>query len=706
MVAGSCLVATQDLQTIRALSRYRPFEAGGASVKEAHEDLVLAALAEANGRCESVAECRDVVQTLFRIKLSDLLVANALNSLIKDERVVKDGGCFALAPGEAKRLAEVAADSEKTAADALAEWHGRLAEKWPLTSDDLQVLTGQLAVYLKTVLRRHGAEASMLLYPDADEAQHLYAELEQEGFDFLPTIAPELREVRDFGLSDFIRNPTESQRLFLGQNLNTAYFLTVLSIDPEGARLVSEIAAGQVVYLDTNFIYRLLGVQGPRYVRPAEEILRATQATGYTCRITPWTLDEFRTSLQRSRNFIDRFPILPDQYADIAAAGTSDQNFVTEYWRRVRSGIKPGDFFSYYDEVETHLKERSIEVSSEGVTAVEQREDDITDEMAVLARAAHGRYRHPALLEHDVKHRLLVKRLRGTGSRSFSNAGYWFITHDSVLPRYDHLAAEGGPSLSFCVSAGAWYQIVEAFRPKTEDMDQTLSDLLASPYVRYRRTLSQKNAIQIVARVDQFEGGTPELATRVFMNSAALAEIETAESDEEVIEKIDNAIIAAAHEAQEDARRAREIAEQERHRADEIAAKAQERANEAERQAALAREVAEAAKNDEIERTRLRAAEELRLAEERADRERDARERRHEEDIANRNQELQRALKSGRDARRRLFFFGAAVAIVVLFFLVKGVLGIAAAWSALVAVGVVLGLGIGVAQWARWHSDA
>jgi predicted nucleic acid-binding protein len=435
LVFGPPMAGGSTLQAIRALSQYRPFEGGGDSVKDAHEDVVLAALAEAEGFCESIDACCETIRTLFRLDLSTLAIAGALAGLVREERVVSEGTGFRLTESEARRLEDVARESNETARAALADWEESLVQLWPLTSDELAQLRNDLVVFLRTVLRRHGAEASMLLYPDSEHAQALYADIEEQGLDFLDPLEDErLPEIRDWALSEFIRQPTDAQKAYLAQNLNTSYFLTVLSIDPEGARLVSEIASGQRVYLDTNFIYRLLGVQGPRYVRPAEAILKETHDAGYVTSVTPWTLDEFRYSLRRSRSFVDKYPIPPDQYAELAADATSNENFVTTYWRQVRTGVKPQDFFAYYEQVETHLKDREITIESSGCTAVDQQTDAITDAMSLLAKASYGRYRHPALLEHDVKHRMLIKRLRGDSNRNFSNAGSWFLTHDTVLP--------------------------------------------------------------------------------------------------------------------------------------------------------------------------------------------------------------------------------------------------------------------------------
>lgn len=688
--------APADLATIRALSQYRPFEGQGGSRRDAQDDIVLATFAEAGGSVTTTAECCSHIETLFGLKFAEVTIAAAIGRLIKDEIVQRTSGGFKIEDSEYERLTATAAESETTARTALDEWRASLSQQWPLDSAQLGELEAALRIYLKTVLIRHGVEASLLLYPESEDAQALYVALESEGFDFLPPIDAALREVRDLGLSQILRHPTDAQRNYLSINLNTAYFLTVLSIDPDGAQLISEIAKGQRVYLDTNFVFRLLGIQGPRYVKPAEAILRATHESGYDCCVTPWTIAEFKTSLQRSRAFLEKYPIPPSEYAAIAAEATSDENFVTAYWRRVRSGpLKISDFVEKYEEIETLLSDRGIRIEDEGCTAVEQMKNDINDEMSILERAAHGRERHPALIEHDVKHRLLVKRLRKDGPRNFSNAGYWFLTHDTVLPRYDHIATHNTGELAFCVSAGSWFQIVDAFSPKTADPEQSLADMLASPYVRYRRTLSQEAALSIVARVNEYADGSPALAARIMMNSAAVHDIDKASSDEERAERIDSAIVEAARLAQEEARKDKAIAQQERERADEIQRQADELLRQAHNEYA-----------DELGRSKLLADEAVRLEKERADRTLADAERRHRADLAQKDVALARSDRQLWRTRRRYFRIVAFTLAIVAFVLIDLAAGLHAAWAALVAVGVLLAVGVPLDTWASRKAGA
>lgn len=579
--------AAEAYEAVSRLSQYRPFEAGGASAREAIDDLMLACLAEAGGETSSISDLVETAATLFTVDLNEVETARSLNDLVKAGTVERVDGHFRLSEAENRRLEVVAAKSAEVSRKALTEWREFLEDRWPtITPVELNQLEDDLQTFLRHVLYRQGAEAAVLLYPDLPKAQDLYDELEEIGLEFLPKAEGQAAAIRPAALSHFIRRPTESQRQWLGQQLNTTYFWRMLSIDPEGARLVRDLATGQRVYLDTNVIYRLLGVQGPRYIRPAEAIVKTTQEVGYECCVTPWTVREFRNSLKRAAEFVKMYPLPSSEYADLLAEATSDDDFVTAYWRHVKEdgALRLEDFVAQFEEVEANLERFGVRVCADGCTAVEQREHDIADETSVLTRVLHGKMRYPGPIEHDVKHRLLIRQLRGASDRRFANAGFWFLTFDSVLPRYDIYARhEDQSSLPFCVSAGAWFQIVDALRPKSEDDLQLLADLLASPYVRYRRELSKETAQAIAARVKLHKGGDPRLAARIMMNSALASEIEASEGEEQV-EKIDNAIVAAAHDAQEAARRSKEEAERARDEAAGEKRKASEQIKAAETQ--------------------------------------------------------------------------------------------------------------------------
>jgi hypothetical protein len=696
-------MATADaLDTIRRLSRYRPFERGGASALEAQEDLLLAAIAEVGGSVGSVAEARDAV-SLFNLTLDEVEIGRALNSLAKAGAVERKGGQFVLALAESERLAAVAAESGAVADAAIAEWLSGIAERFPgLSEDEEASLRADLDAYLRAVIQRHGAEAALLLYPDDPVAERLYGDLEEMGTGFLGSASQRVEEMRQYALHEFIRRPTDIQRTFLAQNLSTGYFWTVLSIDPEGARLVQELVRGQRVYLDTNFVFRLLGIQGPRHIRPAELLLERTSEAGYELAVTPWTIDELQRRLKASRGYLRQNAVPPSEYASLAANAASDDDFVTFYWRRVKDdpGLSVDDFLAYYEQVEEHLKAHGIVVRDEGCTAVNQREYDIGAEVSLLERVLdYGRkkplkdgqrpWRATRTLEHDSKHRLLIEKRRGDGHRTFANANSWFLTYDSLMPRYDYHARRGDSSLPFCVTAGSWVQVVEAFKPKSDDLAAALADLLASPYVRYRRTLSKSAAQAIAARTHMYRGGTPELAARVFMDTAALEEIEQA-TPEEQTEKIDNALIAATQEMREEAQRAKAQAEDARERARkrEEAAEAAVQASEQRRADELERE--KALRDEAVRNEAARGVSAVEEAKANAQRAQDEQRERYECELADTRSEANARAEDARRARRRIrlvAIFGAVLALAV----VAGLaFGFGIVWGAVSAAAILI----------------
>lgn len=692
-MSSDTVPSSASLDVVRRLAQYRPFERGGATALEAQQDLLLAALAESGGTLDSIDECRARVAELFRIDLDSLEVARALEALREAGSILREAsGVFRLHHTERARLEQLATESRNLEAEAFKEWRESLQHRWAEISDaSLNRLEEDLRSYLRMVIRRHGAEGALLLYPDSPEARDLFEELERAGRRFLPPIEQGLSEIRDSALSDFMRRPTTSQSRLLAHSLNTGYFLTILSIDPECARLVREVAAGQRVYLDTNFIYRLLGIQGPRFVRPAELLLQRTLDAGYTCAVTPWTVAEFQASLARSREYLERHPVPPTEFAALAADATSEEDFVTAYWRRVRDqpGLTARDFMDLYSELEPHLDRLGIQVLDEGCDRIDRTPDRTAREVGVLEKVVHGRARGPEQLSHDVRHRRLVRQLRGTGHRTFSDFGAIFLTHDSVLPRYDY-AARGRDSaeVPFCISAGSWFQVVEAFRPKSEDLEQALSDLLASPYVRYRETLSKDKAQAVAARLALYKDATPELAAKVFMNTATLPELEQTTTPEEQSAAIDEAILEAAREAQADAEAARQRAEDQIAAAEAARADAEERARlsarERDEQLAAAKAAGEEALRNEAARQERRVEAERDRAKaerDRADRERQNR----EEEVAEERRRSDRLRR-----RLRLVIFG--IVSLGVFLVIALAADLDDAWAFIVGVGVILGL--------------
>jgi hypothetical protein len=594
--------------SVTRLAQYRPFERDGLDAEAVLRDLVLAAAVEGDGSITSLRSCQDSCKTLWGLEVELDELRPAFESLVDEDKLSRSNGNYSLTQAATDEIQARLLQSELVETRAFEDWEETLRGlNAGLTDDDVGALRSDLHLWLEQLIRLHGVEAALLLYPDVPRGAALLEEIAADRVD-LPERGGRISKIREQALYLFVRQPTEAQRLYLANLLNTAYLMTILTLDPSAAQLVQEITAGQRVYLDTNFIYRVLNLNSPRQYISAKRLLELTKSLGYETVVTPWTVNELKESLERARTFLMSRPIPPAELADLAASATTDENFVTAYWRRLKTNpVSPKDFYEFYAQIEDHLQELGITVVADGTPAVDRSDEAINDQLSIIERVLGDGYRHDAVKIHDVKHRLLVERLRGGSHRAFSTAGFWFLTCDSLLPAYDRAASEGTNSLPFCVSSSAWAQVVRSFIPRTEDFDQTLTDLLASPFVRYRGPVSYQTVEQVLGRVAMYEGRTPELAAKVLLDTALLRKVADTPAEEERLELIHDAIVerAADVQAQLDEATAREAAEREARRLAEDEARASiAKAGEAEDRAAVAEAATEAERK---EREALRA---------------------------------------------------------------------------------------------------
>ena len=535
---------------VNRLAQYRPFAHEGRDVQAALRDVVLAAAVESGGSFATLGECQGAIATLFNnleIEFDEL--RQIVDLLVAEGACEKAGGGFQLSDEQHQQLEQQATASRATEDQAFHDWEVSVRAIDPdLTEEDFGALRKDLDAWLERVIERHGVEAALILYPENPRAHELYRQLDDLGLSFLPhDRSTPVRRIRERAIQLFVQQPTPEQRTYLSNLLNVTYFLTVLSLDPSASHLVQERVQGHRIYLDTNVLYRALGLSKVREVLSARRLLDLAKQVGFELAITPWTLNELKESLRRAEQSVKNRALPPRELAHLMAEATSQEGFVTAYWRQYKDkGISPQDFFEFYSALETLLEQDGIKVIDEGIRAIDGNEQAIERELPVLERVLVHDKVEP-LLRHDVKHRLLIERLRGAGNLTFANARYWFLTQDSALPRYAELRSDrdqGG--VPFCSSTSAWTQIMRSLVPRTDDLDQTLVDLLASPYMRYRGGVSPQIVQDVVARIDQFEGVSPDLASEVLLNGALIRDISRTDDPEERAEKIDNALIKSA----------------------------------------------------------------------------------------------------------------------------------------------------------------
>lgn len=522
------------------------------------------------------AELVHHIKVMYGLTFSEREVDESLERLTSVDRVFALEGKF--------QLTATAAGAVKSDTSELRDRQNRVLTVWErevrdrhvsLSSDDMSILKDDLMAFLRAICARHGAEVALILYPRNGSAKELIDRFHASTRAALPDREEPLQSIRADELALFLDSADEERRLFIADLLNAWASLAVMTIDPGASSLIQNVAAGQAIYVDTNFVYRLMNLQGPYEYRAAKEILELAQRLGYEMRCTPWMVDEFRQSLRRARDFINRNPILPADLERLALEKAADDDFVAAYWREHRSrAVTVEDFYEFYANIEDLLGDLGIRLVADGCTAVEQDRPAIDYEIGTIETLLF-RDRHPAVKEHDAKHRLLIKRLRGGPRHSFSNAGHFYLTCDTLMPRFDREAQrrEDTEEVPFTLMASAFLQIVRGLVPRTRDLELSLADIFATPYLRNVGKLSARTTAKVLGRLSQYEGYTQQLAAKMMVNRTFIRAVDDAPTLEAEQVTIDLEIVRAAKEIAVDLDKARQDLSAERTRVSELEAR-------------------------------------------------------------------------------------------------------------------------------------
>lgn len=692
---------------VRRLAQYRPFDRGGLDLRAVLHDLIVAVAALEGGEVESLLSCRKAFDDCWGVVVEVDELRPVVEGLIDAGLAEKSGQGFRLSSALSAELEQKAKASQKAEDRAFREWKLAVRQTHPTLSDeDVDLLQDDLREWLHLIITRHGAEAALMLYPEEERAREFFDAVDAQGFNALLQRDAGLTTAREEALPLFVRQPTPEQRAFLAGLLNTTFYMTVLTIDPGARQLVEEQLRGHVVYLDTNFLYAVLGAAPVDEVYSARRLVQLTRELGIELAMTPWTTNELHTSIDRSRRDVEsQSSLIRPELAQTMLQASGDKGFKRHFWQTYRDKkTKPKDFFDRLDHFEGDLGKYGIKERTEGCTAIEQQAERIKLYTSLLNSE---RWRYPkewVVLEHDAKCRLLVERLRGEGRIRFSNARIWFLTYDTKLPRFAERVPDNedvAPELPFCISPSAWIQVIRALTPRTDDFDRTMVDLLTSPFVGYRRAINQAVVQEVVGRIDNLEDASPEMALEVLADGAKVAEIEVASGsgDEEVIgEVVGSAYASKARELHDAVKASEERAAQ----AAEAATQAQREAAKATRDRERARANADALQTD-LDSEKVARTEEAQELRSQAEDVRQAKFR-ASTDTETRIQDLEDRLDQEKGRRRRdrrvamgaaLAFIGVLIAVCLSLFLVHGggVIGAIVGGSALTLLGVRIAVG-------------
>lgn len=532
---------------IRRLCYFVPIEDKNLGIS-CHEHLIKQSMALGGLGRYTIQDIIKSIQGFFNLEFEEEEIELAIKGLL-ESGVIKLSGDEYLLNVEKKKEAEESLkdflDFENKIKD---QWINEIQKKHKnLNEREIDFLLNDLDMFLLKICERHGVECISLLYAEKTEIEEYLGDVSDDIFSMLPERSNKINNVRFAEFSAFFVNATTERKVYISRLLNNTFLIYMLHIDKECSALIRLHFEGTKIYLDTNFIYRLLGLHGELKQKAAIRGLEIAKELGFIFRVSIRTINEWEASRKNSKRIMERNNDFPPDVSK-TVSGYVDNDFVKGYMREsAETGVSIDDYFELFMHIEGLLKEYGVVVSDYLCKDVEN-DPQLKNEISILNTATNNS-KEPLKAEHDAFHRLLILKHRGGKKlNSFIDANAWFLTLDTILPKYDRIARKGSEGIPFCIQANQFIQLLRPLIPRTKDFDETFADLFTSPYIRVFGGVPVDIAMKILGRIKKYSCYSPEFVVKVLTNRHLTNQLKETDEEKEIDEIIDSAAAKAAND--------------------------------------------------------------------------------------------------------------------------------------------------------------
>lgn len=417
------------------------------------------------------------------------------------------------------------------------EWKEGLAERHGLDGDAASQLWAALERFIAALVHDRAEEAAAFLYMTDQMGQVRFYSVLQGSLPVIEDLVSE--DLAPLAREEIIRFFDPSNRLcvdYLADRLHAAFYFHLLNLDPSAAQLVRGKISNKTLYLDTNVLYRLLGLHGPALAFAPAKAVEVSKQLGCRLVVAQETINEFIRSLRSEVNKIRLVPLKRDTYARLAAEHPSDDlEFMQAFYRELNSGrISTADEFERkYSNVKVFLDEWGVELD-EVVGTDQDRSDPSYQELFSELNNWHRMEKPLESIDHDVVLLRHIDRLRGSVPQVAGDVRYWLLTYDRRLTVFAvHQATD--ERLPSCMLLDDWMQITRPFLPRTPEYESAFVAMLRHPLLlqQSRKAVPFEHVVGALNRLERYRELPPKVVAAMVADTEFVRRLRAARSEQD-----------------------------------------------------------------------------------------------------------------------------------------------------------------------------
>lgn len=545
--------------------------------------LIATALSQANQYSLSLKEIKRQIERLFGLNVLEQDLKNSLDALAHRKALTLSPTVpviYTLSAGEAASILSQEQQVQALERTVLGEWEVQLRKASPQFPDDtIAELNKLLVVFLQNIYFKLGAEAINL--SQGVDISGL-SELDDE------RIPAEYKDVLMRQATSFFSSDDPTRRLYLRQWFNGSLCLHTLYLDTKSAKMLQKEWAKGVLFLDSNLIFRLIGLQGPEREEAALALVQLSYRAGFTVAVTTRTIAELNVSLNKyAQTLLAKGTSMTKAFAQqVLDDPTFDEDYLKAYCRhRVANDLSVEDFVAKYQNAKKLVSSRGVEVRD--VTSYNPEE---TEEYQRYRKALEeARDKTDPVQEHDAFHLAYIdNQRRGRDIQNIREARVWFLTCDRSLLRYDQYETRLSKKRAVrCILADAWLAFLPSLLPMHQDFDTAWDAYVMNPTYRAYDQIKGDVVLRIKSNLDLYQSD-PEMLAAALQDQTLVKSMQVAKTQEAEVLAVEDFLIRIADKYRVDSEEYQSLLGNAMHRIEEMTkqlAQAQAHHDDADRQA-------------------------------------------------------------------------------------------------------------------------
>lgn len=487
-----------------------------------------------------------VMKSVFGLQIADHEIKYAVERLTTEGAVkLSDSGVFIL-DAKLNTSLKYAIDSSVNLENKVRDrWHDEISKSYP--GLEFGIAWSALRNYLAGAFLRHGIQAVALLDSSID-LDHIHSHSLSEILkDAVKDIPDELKLDAKNAISNFVANTGSfpERATYIAQLADGAFSYFNLASDPKTSEDFRNHLNSLLLFLDTNFLFGILGLTVNPQVAVSNDLIRVIQSFNFpfTLRRHIKTENELNTSVTKYEEELSK-----RHWSKNISRAALTSRFISgveiKYHQAyVESGIDVQSFFLPYHHADVLLDERQIE-KDKTETSDEKSQQRVATLIADYEQflKKKGRDKSYKPIAHDMTLLDIVRQLRAD-TKSTLDAGALIITCDYSLYAFDWETSKKQGLRPCTVLPNLFWQVLRPFIPSDENFSQAFAQTFAIPEFRIIGSGAADACSKMMNILSGLKDFPEETAKRMLSNDILIDQLRKAENDEAFQDYVEAAIV-------------------------------------------------------------------------------------------------------------------------------------------------------------------